>query len=323
MIRNILSTLVKIFVSGAILYFLFRNMDTGVFWETVRSVNPLSVVLVALLFFCTQSISTYRWSVILRKDMYVPYRKLLSIYFIGMFFNNFLPTMVGGDLIKGYYLYKSSRRGDVSMASIFMDRYSGFTALMFITTVALILSYNLLKGTGLEVVFFLLICAFVGMSLVIWVGPLHGWAMKLFAKIHFYGINKKIDTFYNVLMSYKNHHRILITIFLCSLVVQGGVIIGYYFLGRSLGIEVTPGYYFLFVPLTTVVSMVPISLSGLGLREGAFVYLFTMVGATKEQALTLSLMWFAIMVLVSIIGGIEYIRMGGKKDLMIKHAGQG
>lgn len=315
MIKSLVSTVVKICISGAILFFLFRGMDLESLWGTVVSVNPLSVLFVALLFLSTQVVSSYRWSSILSKDMKVPYRRLLSIYFIGMFFNNFLPTMVGGDIIKGYYLYRYSKRGDVSLASIFMDRYSGFTALIAITTVALIPGYSLIKDTGLPRFFVLLIGGYLAASLVLWIGPLHSWAMKIMARIHFYGINKKIDTIYKVLMSYKRHRRILLTIFFCSLYVQIGVMFGYYVLGRGLGMDVPVGFFFLFVPLATVVSMLPVSLAGLGLREGAFVYLFTRVGATAEQALTLSLMWFAIMVFVSIIGGIEYIRIGKPKHI--------
>lgn len=315
MIKSLLTTLLKIGISGAILYFLFRSIELESFWATVKSVNPLTVIFVALLFVFTQATSTYRWRSILSKDIQVPYLRLLSIYWIGMFFNNFLPTMVGGDVIKGYYLYKSSRRGDVSVASIFMDRYSGLSALIVITTVALITGYPLIKGTPFPGFLVLLIGAYFGVSLVIWVGPLHTWAMKLLARIHLYGINKKIDTLYKVLMSYKRHGDILITILICSAVVQGGVIIGYYVLGRGLGMDIPISYYFFFIPLATVVSMLPVSLAGLGIREGAFVYLFTSVGATKEQALTLSLMWFTILVVVSIAGGVEYVRIGKPKDI--------
>lgn len=316
MMKSILSTAVKVGVSLAILYFLFRNINVNAFWNTFISVNPLSVVFVAVIFICTQSISTFRWSVILKKDIDIPYRRLLSIYFIGMYFNNFLPTMVGGDLVKGYYLYRYTRKGDVSLASIFMDRYSGFFALMVITSLALLTGYPLIKGTGLPGFFVLLIGGFFVMSLVIWVGPLHSWVMRVLARIHFYGINRKIETFYGVLMGYKSHGDILLKIFICSVLVQGGVIIGYWFLGRGLGMNVGLSYFFLFIPLTTAVSMLPISLSGLGIREGAFVFLFTKAGATQEQALTLSLMWFVIMALVSIIGGVEYVRLGGKKNAM-------
>ncbi|MDO8427253.1 MAG: lysylphosphatidylglycerol synthase transmembrane domain-containing protein, partial [Deltaproteobacteria bacterium] len=263
-------------------------------------------------------LSTFRWSIILKKDINIPYLRLLSIYFVGMFFNNFLPTMVGGDLVKGYYLYKQTKKGDVALASIFMDRYSGFAALMVITAIALIPGYALIKGTGLPAFFVLLIGGFLAISLVIWVGFLHRWAMEIMAKIHFYGINKKIDTFYKALMSYKAHYGILVKIFICSLFVQVGVIVGYYVLGRGIGVTVPIAYYFLFIPLVNAVAMLPVSLSGLGLREGAFVFLFTRVGANQEQALTISLMWFVIAALVSVIGGIEYVRMGGKKEIAVE-----
>jgi len=315
--KNLLSTLLKVAVSGGILFLIFRKIDTGLFLETVRSANPVTVAGAAVIVFLTQAVSSYRWQTILKKDMYVPYRKLLSIYLVGMFFNNFLPTLVGGDVIKGYYLYKSSGRGNVSLASIFMDRYSGFTALMFITTVSVIAGYGLIQGTGLEVMFALLISAFLGMSAVIWVGPLHSWAMALLQKVHFYGLNRKIDATYQTLMSYKSRPGILITIFVCSLWVQGTAILGHFIIGWGIGMDLSVGYFFLFVPLATVVSMVPVSLAGLGLREGAFVYLFTMVGGTQEQALSVSLMYFAMMVLVSLIGGFEYVRMGGRKELAV------
>lgn len=320
--KNLLLTAAKILVSAIILYVLFRNVNTGEFWATVVSVNPLTVIFVALLFATTQAVSTYRWRAILSKDVEVPYTKLLSIYYIGMFFNNFLPTIVGGDIIKGYYIYKHTGRGDISLASIFMDRYSGLSALIVVTAIALIPGWSLIKGTGLPGFFVLLIGSYLAISLVLWVTFLHRWVMKILARIHFYGINRKIETVYEVLMSYKTHRDILVKIFICSAVVQVGVMVGYYVLSRGLGMDVPLGYFFLFIPLATVVSMLPVSLAGLGIREGAFVYLFAKAGSTQEQALTLSLMWFAIMACVSLIGGVEYLRLGRVKGA-IPHEPEG
>ena len=207
--KKLITVAIKVAVSATILYFLFRNIGIDAFVKTVASVRPITVAAGALIFIFTQVISTYRWSVILKKDMDVSYVRLLSIYFIGMFFNNFLPTIVGGDIVKGFYLYRESKRGDISLASIFMDRYSGFVALMFITVAALIPGYALIKDTALPFFFALLIGAFVLSSLVIWSGPLHGWAVRLLAGIRLYGINKKIETFYRVLMGYKAKRDIL------------------------------------------------------------------------------------------------------------------
>lgn len=312
-----LTTLLKVGLSVLILYVLFSRVDLLSFWETVSSVSPQVVAFGVLAFFLTQCVTTVRWSILLGCDVEVPYRNIFSIYFVGMFFNNFLPTLVGGDLVKGYYLYKKTGRGDVSFASVLMDRYTGFTALITITTVALVIGYGSLSaigGEGLVWAFVVFIGAFVGGSLFMWVNTLHGWLVGLLLKIHFLSLNKKIDTFYKVLMGYKNHGPRLFKAYLLSFLVQGGVILGYIIVGSGMGMEVHPGYYFLFIPLATAVSMAPISLSGLGVREGAFVFLFTKAGATVEQALGLSLLWFAIMVFVSLIGGVEYLRMGGGKE---------
>ncbi len=310
--KNLLLTAAKFLISGAILFVLFKSIDTAELYDTAASVNPLSVIFVALLFATVQAISTYRWGSILAKDVKLPYRRLLSIYYIGMFFNNFMPTMVGGDIIKGYYLYKETGRGDISLASIFMDRYSGFSALIIMTTIALILGWSLLEGTGLHGFLVLLILGYTGISLILWVEYLHRWAMRALARIHFYGINRRIEEVYTMLMSYRSHRGILLRIFICSAIVQPAIIIGYYVLSRGLGMTVPLGYFFLFVPLATVVSMLPVSLAGLGIREGAFVFLFAKAGASKEEALTLSLMWFIIMATVSLVGGVEYLRMGGR-----------
>ena len=310
-----ISTLVKICVSGGIMYFLLSNMDMEKFLGVVSSLSPLTLLLLVAIYFSTQCVSVLRWSIVLAKDVEVPYRRIFSIYFIGIFFNNFLPTMVGGDVVKAYYLYKDTGKGDVSAASILMDRYSGFTVMMGITALALIPGYALLKPTGLIGYFLLLLGGYVAASLLLWVEVLHTWLMKLLSKVRFMGLNEMIDRFYTALMSYKGHSSIIVRIIICSVFVQGGVIIGYVVLGKALGITVPVAYYFLFVPLATVIGMAPISLAGLGVREGAFVFLFATAGASKEQALGLSLVWFAVNVTVSLIGGVEYVRLGGKKEL--------
>jgi uncharacterized protein (TIRG00374 family) len=314
--KKLLATILKLAVSVSLLYFLFHSVDLGVFLSVVTNLDPLVFLFLALYFIGIQSISTFRWSIVLKKDVQLPYPRLFSIYLIGMFFNNFLPTIVGGDVVKGYYLYKKTRRVDITAASILMDRYSGFTALMAITIVALVPGYPFISGTGLPGFFVLLVGVYIAVSLFVWDERLHGWLVRVLTRIRLLRLNEIIENFYTALMSYKDHRAILLKIFLCSLVIQVGVIMGYVMLARGLGIDTGTGYFFLFVPLATAVSMIPVSLSGLGIREGAFVFLFTRVGATQEEALGLSLLWFFVVVFVSLIGGVEYIRIGGKKELV-------
>jgi uncharacterized protein (TIRG00374 family) len=257
-----------------------------------------------------QTLSTLRWHIILKKDINVPFPRLLSIYFIGMFFNNFLPTLVGGDVVKAYYLYRDSRKGGVSLASIFLDRYSGFTALMTITALATYSGYSLIANTSIPWLLFALLAGFVAISLVIWIDLFHGWVVRILNRVKLFGINNKIDAFYKALMGYKGDRGVLLKIFFISVFIQVSIIVGYYILSRGIGMEMPLNYFFMFVPLATVVAMLPVSLAGLGIREGAFVFLFAKAGGTSAEALSISLLFFFIMVVVSLIGGVAYIRVG-------------
>jgi uncharacterized protein (TIRG00374 family) len=299
MTKKGLSIALKVAVSATLLYLLFAAIEFDAFIGVVTALDPFVFVSMVLFFAAIQCLSAFRWSIVLRKDFDIRYTKVLSIYFIGMFFNNFLPTLVGGDVIKAFYLYRAKGKGDVAAASILMDRYSGYTALMVITLIALVPGYILIKGTGLAGFFLLLLGGYVAASCFIWVEPLHGWLVRHLTGTRMLRLNRLVETFYTALMSYKSHRRILLKIFLCSFIIQGTVIVVYIILARAMGIGVPAGYFFLFVPLATTVSMLPISLSGLGIREGAFVFLFAHAGATTEQALGLSLVWFAVVVATS------------------------
>ena len=86
--------------------------------------SPLAFVAAILLYLLAQFTSTLRWKLLLPRMLGI--RKLFSLYMIGSFFNTFLPGLIGGDAVKGFYLYKETGKGSLTLASIFMDRYIGF-----------------------------------------------------------------------------------------------------------------------------------------------------------------------------------------------------
>ena len=312
--KNKIIILIKVSVSASLLYLLISAMDTDKLISTATSVGWSYIFSMLLILFVIQVIAIFRWWLVLKRDVEVSPKMVGSLVFVGLFFNNFLPTIVGGDAVKGYYLYRHIDRGDVTFTSILVDRYSGFTALMFLALVALIPGYSLIAGTGVEVACIGIIVLYFVLSLFLWVPFMHGWFVSILSKVGFYDFNEKIDKVYKALMSYKKDSALIGKIFSLSVFIQAGAIISFAIIGYGLGINVSIWYYFLFVPVATVVAMVPLSLSGLGLREGAFVFLFSYAGADKEQVMVMSLMWFAGLAFVSMIGGFEYLRLGGKKE---------
>ena len=95
--------------------------------------------------------------------------------------------------------------------------------------------------------------------------------------------------------------------FLASTAVQVSRILVHYIVGLALGVRLAVGYYFLFVPVLAAVVSLPISLNGLGVREGAAVVLFQMAGLTREQAFTIPFLTYLISVLISLLGGLIFL----------------
>jgi len=126
-IRKLIFLALKILVSISLLIFLFRKADIGNVWLLMQSMDFLLFMFVVFLYAVSQLISTYRWSLFLpNAGINILFLKLVSLYYIGMFFNIFLPTAVGGDVVKSYYLYKFSGRGGNSLASVFYPRRSAY-----------------------------------------------------------------------------------------------------------------------------------------------------------------------------------------------------
>lgn len=321
--KNIISTAVKIAVSGGLLYYLIGSMDVDNLLTIASTADVSFIIAMFVLLIAVQGLAVYRWGLVLKKDVDISYKVVTSLTFIGLFFNNFLPTIVGGDAVKAYYLYghrpldtEKGKRVTLPtiLASILMDRYSGFTALMSIAFVALVLGYPLISGTGAVVASLAIISFYFIFSLFMWVEWLHSWLVTLLLKIGFYGLNEKIEKFYKALMGYKKDKVLIIKICFVSIFIQVGVILSFAAMGYSLGINISLWYYFLFIPVTTVVVMLPLSVSGIGVREGIMVLMFSFGGVESEPVVVMSLMWFAGLTLVSMIGGVEYARLGGSKE---------
>lgn len=215
---------------------------------------------------------------------------------IGSFFNTILPGIIGGDAVKAYYLYKETGNSGISMASVFMDRYVGFASLMFITLIALPFGISYIKDTELEYLFPGIVFAFIAGSIV-------------FFRLRIGGGIKIIREFYSFFDTYRNFNRssmVLLKSLILSVIIQLMNMMAVYIISHGLGINISFLSIMLFIPLIVTVSMVPLSISGLGVREGAFVILFGKAGVRPEVAISISFLWFISVVIGSLPGLLFY-----------------
>jgi uncharacterized protein (TIRG00374 family) len=298
----------KLVVSFALLSLLVSRTDLHALGALFRSLRIPIFFGSILLYLLAQILSTMRWSCLLQAEkIHLPFWRLILLYFEGMFFNLMLPTAIGGDLVRGYQVARLTERREASLASILVERLSGYAALAIIACIAVIPAYAYVSD---PLIVWLTAGSAVGIIAII-ASLLSDRLQALFFRLlHGVGLGRFHDAVYRLyeaVQQYWTHRRTLLLALGLSLVLQSLVITIFYLISQALNLSVPLGYFFLFVPLISVISMLPISIAGLGLREGSAVYLFTKVGLDSAGALSLSLLWFAVTVLCSGLGGVVFL----------------
>lgn len=298
----------KLLFSGLLLTILFLRADRAIFLRTLQAL-PLQLFLGCVgLYFLGYVISTVRWQRLLfAEGIRLPLWRLALVYFEGAFFNLFLPTLIGGDIVRGYAIYRITRGHDASIASILVDRLSGFAALIVIALVALGLAYGEVRDPQVAAMILGVAAAFFTMIAVLLNERVKTCASGLLRGMGLTRFQVKLQGMVEALHRYRGHYRALSQALLLSALLQGLIIVTYYLIGTGLNLGVPIAYFFLYVPLITFVAMLPVSVAGLGVREGGAVYFFAKVGVDAAAALSMSLAWFSLTLIVSSLGGLAFL----------------
>jgi uncharacterized membrane protein YbhN (UPF0104 family) len=230
---------------------------------------------------------------------------MISYYLIGMFFNLFAPGTVGGDLSRVYYLVKHQERDDQARPvpmmraalSVLMDRAIGMVVLIWVGAAGLLLfpSYpvpSFIRTVTLCLAFGFVVC---GVLLPVW--------RRLVPE----GRNSTLDKFRLVFRSYRSHWRAIVQGILLSLIVHLIQAWMHVVMGRALNLVIPFSFALIVYPLVGTFAAIPISLNGIGLREGGYVLLLGLIGITAENGIAFGLLLFTIIALDSLIGGIVFL----------------
>jgi uncharacterized protein (TIRG00374 family) len=134
-----------------------------------------------------------------------------------------------------------------------------------------------------------------------------GVAVRLFHRIRIHRIAEITENFFRSLGEYIKSRPVLVRLVVLSTLIQAMRIVMIHWIGLSLGVDVSVLYYFLFIPIITVLTMLPISLAGLGISEGAYVYFFAVAGVGSTEAVSISLLYFSFSVVIFVLSGMVYL----------------
>ena len=250
------------------------------------------------LYLAAQGVSSVRWRMLARVQGFSGSRsRYLAYYFIGMFFNLILPTSIGGDMLRTWYLatregaaVTRERRQAAAFLSVTGDRLNGLLALIGVACVAALCCPTPLPAWIDWTVAGLAVAALLGLAVLPWVGPL------LASRPRLRGLAPSASLFIS-------DPQTLLLATVLSFVVQGANVLLAWLMGEALGLPVPPAYYGILAPLVALLALLPISLNGMGLREAGTVVLLAPFGVGAGEAVTLAVLTFAVYTAASLCGG--------------------
>jgi glycosyltransferase 2 family protein len=288
----------KVAVSVGLLAYLSRRVDFVEIGRFLVRVDLFGALAAIGVYLAGQVLSALKWR---RLALALGFRgdpmRFVAHYFIGMFFNTFGFGTVGGDIVRAFYLAESDGRRGLALNTVVADRVSGLVVLLAIALVALVVFHHYELPAAIYWSVIALSSALLGgWRLLPWLLP------KLLPQENRLRRLVEVD-----LAPYWDDYRLLAEVSVFSLffhLSQIGVLV---ILTHALGLAVPWSYCFVFGPLVNVMAAIPVSLNGLGVREGGYVFFLAHVGVPRESAIAFALTWFAVVMLSAGIGGVVYL----------------
>ncbi|MBE3134608.1 MAG: flippase-like domain-containing protein [Acidobacteria bacterium] len=300
----------KIGVSVGLLAVLFSRVDAGRLWTYARGASPAWIGTALALFALTILVSAWRWALLLRaQDVSVPGTRLVASYLVAGFFNNFLPSNIGGDVIR--IKDTSIQAGSKTLATtiVLVDRGVGLIGLVFVAALGATVGSVFQDPTQqvtVPVVPWLLWLGFAvsaGLSMPALLAPTAvGRLLRSLGVFHRDWVEERALRVTRALARFAQTPRALAGCFVGALLVQTLLVLFYAAIARSMQIPVSPWSLAVIVPLTLLVQLLPVSVNGFGVREATFAFHFVRVGLPVESALAVSFVGAGLVILVSLAG---------------------
>jgi uncharacterized protein (TIRG00374 family) len=265
---------------------------------------------VFFLFFVHFYIGTFRWRALAKLHNADPRLSYLFLsYMVANFFNNFLPSTIGGDIVRMYDTWRSGASKAGAAATIFVERVLVVLALALLAAVGIfLLGVGDFLSSELQWLVGILIIGLLSIVVLLFYPP--AWWTQLiqrFADSSVTPVSRVAEIVLRVSGEFQGARKTLALALFLSFLVQGNVILEYYLIGVAIGIDLHPTIFVAIVPLALVMIMLPVSINGIGLREGVFTVLFGLFGVGVASALLFSWIFYALFVAHGILGGIVYI----------------
>ena len=308
--RKILSVLLRISISIVLLVILFKlnKIDLSALVNDIKCADKLFLTLSFLVLFLTYLLGFLRWQMLLKAvEINIPLKKLISSFSGGIFFSIFLPSTIGGDLVRTADLAAHTNKAKQVIATVFLDRLSGYIGLVFVVLPAVLFGSDLIRDKVIFSSVVMIVSVLVAVLLLLFNNSIYSRITKFLSLPGAGKTREMIKDMHREIHVFRNHKKMIISNLVLSFVIQLIYPVSVYLIGISLGIKINFIYFFIFLPIISAITLLPIAIGGLGLREGLYVVYFAKAGVIKQLALAMSLLSFSFVVIFGAIGGVIYV----------------
>ena len=302
----------KLVVSVVLLWWLFTKIDVGRLWAGARNASLAWLAVAMAIYAINVLASAWRWHVLLTaQGVKIPERSLLGSLLVALYFNNFLPSNIGGDVIRIRDTARAAGGKTQATLVVLTDRILGLMALLLVAALAATATTGVAGHAPAPIwpswLWAGLIAGVVASAPAVLAPAGVSRLLQPLTVLHPEWIGNRIDSVRAVLENFRDHPGALATCFGGAVFVQGTVVVCYIAVAHALGLQIAAFDLAVIVPLSFVVQMLPVSVNGFGVREATFSYYFTRVGLPIESALLVSLVTTALIMLFSLTGAAVYV----------------
>jgi uncharacterized membrane protein YbhN (UPF0104 family) len=310
-VRRYVLLAVKLSVSIILLVVLFSKVDVVELWKTARLASVPWLLAAIAVFGCSTMGAVWRWNLLLKAQrIEVTFPSLLGTFLIATYFNNFLPSNIGGDVVRIGDTARHTNSKTLATTVVLMDRILGLIALVFVAAL------------GATAIGRLHPAAAPIWPIWLWAGFLAGAAattpaifapagfgrlLRPLTVFHPEWVGERITTLTGALGRFGEEPGVLMTAFVGAVFVQCALVVFYFAVAYALHLDIAFWDLAVVIPVSFVVQLLPVSVGGFGVRETFFSYYFHRIGQPIEDAILLSLVAQALLMLFSLSGLAVYI----------------
>jgi len=288
-----------------LLILLFQRIEFSEVINTLLQATPLYIFISILVTIFLLCISVIKWKLLLDVvNIESNFLYLLKLYLVGHFYNNLFPSNIGGDAVRVYKLGDKSGSYRTAMASVFIERFSGFIVLVLLAIISFVLNTSLFQYRYLNIALLLSIVLLVSIVWLLFDLRLYNYILR---KVRINTIRKflvKLGNFHSALMNYRHHKKAILFSLLISLIFYCLAILNVYYSAKAFHISVPLINIGIIVPIIMICGMLPITFNGIGVLEWAYVILFSQIGLPESVGLSTILLIRAKNLSMGSIGGI-------------------